>query len=217
MQVFTAFTNRFNGNMKSELNKTSFLERNNLKAKISVSMKQQHTNKVCIVDSKYENQICDAIITQRKDVALFTLVADCQPILMYDEINEVIAAIHAGREGVFKNILKEVVQVFIHTFESNSKNIKVIIGPSAQKCCYEVGATSSEYIDYVKENFGSEFVHDKNIDLQGITFKQLLDQGIIEENITGNDICTMESDNYFSYRNGNNRNKHRFAGVIALL
>ncbi|MDF1881249.1 laccase domain-containing protein [Sulfurimonas sp. MAG313] len=37
------------------------------------------------------------------------MVADCIPILIYDPIQEVIAAVQAGRSGVFKNILSETI------------------------------------------------------------------------------------------------------------
>lgn len=214
MKIFTDFTTKVDGNMKDIENQKQFLLKNNLGSKKPVLMKQVHGNIVSIVDDKYELQECDGIITDQKNFALFVLVADCQPILMYDEINQIVAAIHAGREGVFGNILKEAVTLFQNKFKSELKDIKVIIGPSAKKCCYEVGAVSNKYIDYVEEKFGKEFIYGKNIDLQGIAIKQLITFGILGKNIITNNICTIESPEYFSYRNGNNGNRHRFAGVI---
>lgn len=93
------------------------------------------------------------------------MVADCIPILMYDENKGVVAAIHAGRNSTFKEIAKKTAQIFIDKFYSNPKEIKVILGPSIQKCCYEV---SLDMAKIVENSFGKKFVENRNIDLQSI-------------------------------------------------
>tara|TARA_B100001167_G_scaffold186229_1_gene147218 strand:+ start:556 stop:1206 length:651 start_codon:yes stop_codon:yes gene_type:complete len=216
MEIFTAFTKRNDGNIGKRENLKKFLTKNNLENKIPIIMDQKHTNKVCVVDENYKYQICDALVTQRTDVALFTRVADCQPILIWDGVAGVIAAIHAGREGVYTNIFEKTLNLMNEKFKTLSENIHVIIGPSAKKCCYEVAAESSFHTDFVSENFGDEFVHGKNIDLNGITLKQLLNEGIRSENIDISNICTVcNPEKYFSYRRGDK--KINFAGVISII
>ncbi|MCT7550154.1 polyphenol oxidase family protein, partial [Aliarcobacter butzleri] len=88
------------------------------------------------------------------------------------------------------------------------ENIKVIMGPSIQKCCYEV---NDELKNIVEESFGKEFVIGNNIDLQGINKKLLENLGI--KNIEISSICTKCSNKpFFSYRK--EKNTGRFAGVI---
>ena len=52
-----------------------------------VYMNQIHGNNVVIVDENSPKLIedCDAIITSSKNLPLMVMVADCIPILMYDE------------------------------------------------------------------------------------------------------------------------------------
>jgi len=140
------------------------------------------------------------------------MVADCIPVLLYDESNKVIAVAHAGRNGTFLNITQRTVQKMITEFSCKEENIHIVLGPSIQKCCYEV---SLEMENTVINKFGLEFTHNRYIDLQEINKKQLTDTGIRASNIVVSKICTKCSgENYYSYRLDNKCG--RFAGVISL-
>ena len=71
-----------------------------------VYMNQIHGNNVQIVDKNSPKIIenCDGIITKEKNLPLMVMVADCIPILFFDEIQGVIAAVHAGRNSTFLKI-----------------------------------------------------------------------------------------------------------------
>ena len=177
-----------------------------------VYMNQTHGNNVVIVDENSPKIIddCDAIITNTKNLPLMVMVADCIPILLFDEKVGVIAAIHAGRNSTFLEIAKKTADIFIEKFSSKPENISAILGPSIQKCCYEV---NEELANIVKNSFGKEFVKQNHIDLQGINKKQLNSLGI--KNIEISTICTKCSDKpYFSYRK--DKKTGRFAGIIEL-
>jgi YfiH family protein len=178
-----------------------------------VYMNQTHGNNVVIVDENSPKIIddCDAIITNTKNLPLMVMVADCIPILLFDEKVGVIAAIHAGRNSTFLEIAKKTADIFIEKFSSKPENISAILGPSIQKCCYEV---NEELANIVKNSFGKEFVKQNHIDLQGINKKQLNIIGI--KNIEISTICTKCSDKpYFSYRK--DKKTGRFAGIIELV
>lgn len=175
-------------------------------------MNQIHKDNIQIVTNKSENLIdsCDALITNEKNLPLLVMVADCIPILLFDEVKNVISAIHAGRNSTFMNITKKCALKMIEEFGCEPKNIKAILGPSIQKCCYEV---SEELAQIVETSFGKEFVDGRLIDLQGINKKQLEEVGVKDIEIT--DICTKcNGNNYFSYRR--DKNCGRFAGLIII-
>ncbi len=175
-------------------------------------MNQIHSNNIEIITKKSDTLIssCDALITKEVNIALMVMVADCIPILMYDEKKGVIAAIHAGRNSTFLKITQLSALKMINEFSCNKNDIKVILGPSIQKCCYEV---DSVLRDIVKNSFGEEFIYKKNIDLQAINIKVLKNIGI--NNIEVSKICTKcNSEEYFSYRSNNNCG--RFAGIIEI-
>ncbi|WP_123377170.1 peptidoglycan editing factor PgeF [Aliarcobacter butzleri] len=173
-------------------------------------MNQIHSANVVVVDENSPKYIdnCDALITKTKNLPLMVMVADCIPILMFDEVKGVIAAIHAGRNSTFLKISEITAKEMIEDFSCKTENIKVIMGPSIQKCCYEV---NDELKNIVEKSFGKEFVIGNNIDLQGINKKLLENLGI--KNIEISSICTKCSNKpFFSYRK--EKNTGRFAGVI---
>lgn len=177
-----------------------------------VYMNQVHGNNVQIVtkDSPKLIDNCDGIITNEKDLPLMVMVADCIPILFFDEIQGVIAAVHAGRNSTFLKIAQITANKMINEFNCNVENMKVIMGPSIHECCYEV---SEELVNIVKTSFGEKFCKGRNIDLHGINIMLLEEVGI--KNITISNICTKCSDEpFFSFRK--DKDTGRFSGVISL-
>lgn len=177
-----------------------------------IYMNQTHSSNIEIVDENSPKLIedCDAIITQSKNLPLMVMVADCIPILLYDEKKGIISAIHAGRNSTFQEITKKVAKIFIEKFSSNKEDIRAVFGASIQKCCYEV---SPELVKIVEKSFGKEFIDKRNIDLQAINKLQLNSLGI--KNIEISEICTKCATNdYFSYRK--DRKTGRFAAVILI-
>jgi len=177
-----------------------------------VYMNQVHGNNVQIVDKNSPKLIenCDGLITKEKELPLMVMVADCIPILFFDEIQGVIAAVHAGRNSTFLKIAQITANKMINELGCNANNIKVIMGPSIHECCYEV---SDELANIVKTSFGEKFCKGNNIDLHGINVKLLEEVGI--RHIRISEICTKCSDEpFFSFRK--NPQTGRFAGIIKL-
>lgn len=220
-RVFYTFTDKNDSNLAFHVedNEINVIKnRKNLALKLGynyedlVYMNQIHSANIIVVDENSPKLVdnCDSIITRSKNLPLMVMVADCIPILMFDDKQGIIAAIHAGRNSTFLEISKKTASFFIEKFSSNPEDIRVILGASIQKCCYEV---SDELSKIVENSFGKEFVENNYIDLQGINKKQLNDLGI--KNIEISNICTKCGDkSYFSYRK--DKKTGRFAGIIIL-
>ena len=177
-----------------------------------VYMNQVHGNNVQIVDKNSPKLIenCDGIITNKKNLPLMVMVADCIPILFFDEIQGVIAAVHAGRNSTFLKIAQITANKMMKELGCNANNIKVIMGPSIHTCCYEV---SDELLNIVKASFGEKFCKGNNIDLHGINVKLLEEVGI--RHIRISEICTKCSNEpFYSFRK--DKYTGRFAGIITL-
>ncbi len=184
------------GSLKGELLKNKEFLMKELGLRELVWMNQVHGNKVEIVSGSkrgLKNER-DGMITAEKGLALMVAVADCLPILFYDPNKRVIGVAHAGREGVFKNIVAELISKMIANFGVNPKNILVSVGPGIQACCYD---------------FKGVF-----LDLPKMVREQLIEAGVLGKNIEIFPICTKCDANYFSYRR--NKKTGRFAGVIML-
>lgn len=185
-----------------------------------VYMKQIHSNIVKIIDKNdnfYNPLECDAIVTNNLHTPLMVMVADCTPILLYDENKSVIAAVHAGREGAFKNIVKNTLDAMTNQFDSQTKNIKVEIGVGICKDCYEVSDTIYNKalelnLEYAISKKGEKYF----LDISKIILNQLLENGILKTNINIHKDCSCcDNEKYFSYRK--EKQCGRFAGVIELV
>ena len=119
------------------------------------SMNQTHSNKVVVIDEKNKNiqRInSDALITKLKNIAISVLTADCVPILVYEEVNQIIACIHAGWKGAISGIIENTLNEIV-TMSKNNR-IYVAIGPCIGTKNYEVG--KEFYGEFVKENKDNE-------------------------------------------------------------
>jgi len=184
-----------------------------------VHMKQIHSDIVHIITSgdNFKNPpTCDALITDRGNTPLMVMVADCSPILFYDSVKKVIAVAHAGRQGAFKNIVKNVLDSFKNNYGSREKDILVTIGASIGECCYEVGAEIYEEAKELNLVYSiSKRENSYYLNINNILKKQLLNSGIQEKNIDISHECSCcKSSKYFSYRA--DRITGRFCGFIML-
>ncbi|MDD2791114.1 MAG: peptidoglycan editing factor PgeF [Sulfurimonas sp.] len=184
-----------------------------------VHMKQIHSDIIKIVgenDHFYAPPTCDALITNKKNIPLMVMVADCSPLLFYDPVQKVIAVAHAGRAGAFANITHKVISIFEEKFASNAADILVAVGPNIAACCYEVG---DEIFDEAKER-GLEYALERKggryyLDINAILKTQLQNAGIEEKNREFSPTCTCcAHEEYFSYRASGVTG--RFSGVLML-
>lgn len=179
-------------------------------------MDQIHSKQVCEVGSSEKIPQGDALISKESQKILMVMVADCIPILFFDKKRGVIAAIHAGRKGVFLNIVAETLNRMQDHFGSQAEDIHVAIGPHIKGCCYEVGQEIVQEAENLGLQGSIELKKDHYyLDLYPILMQQLLQAGVKEESIESIDHCTAcHTDDYFSYRKEGATG--RFCGVIML-
>ncbi len=158
---------------------------------------------------------CDALISNKTDIMLTILTADCVPILLFDPKQRVVAAIHAGWRGTEKSILFKTVQKMQEVFNCNPKDILAGIAPSIAKCCYEVDWNVAK--NFQKSPNAYDKKEDKYmLDLPHINKLQLLNSGVQKEHIELSNVCTACSiEEYFSYRK-ENACSGRFMSMIGL-
>ncbi|MDF1882888.1 peptidoglycan editing factor PgeF [Sulfurimonas sp. SAG-AH-194-C21] len=222
------FTTKDNGNIAFHVNdnKIKVIQNHKKLAKLLsykldslVHMKQVHKTEVKIVktrDNFYTPLTCDALITDKKNIPLMVMVADCAPLLFYDVKKEVIAVVHAGRAGSFKNIVKATLDSFKDDFDSNIDDVYVSIGPSIKECCYKVGSEVYEQAKSLELNFAiSKKENSYFLNIFQILHKQLVQNGVKEENIEFSSLCTScNTKEFFSYRAEGQTG--RFCGLLML-
>lgn len=158
---------------------------------------------------------CDALITNQKDVVLTILTADCVPILLFDPIHNIIAAVHAGWKGSKLMIVKKTIDKMSQVFGSKPKDIIAGIGPSIGICCYEVDKDVAQHFRHIPHAYIPK-QKKYMLNLPYINQQQLIQSGVKEEHIEMSNICTScKVDRFFSYRQENGCSG-RFMSLIAL-
>jgi len=153
------------------------------KAKNIFLLHQIHSNKVIYIDEKYKSKTkpkADAIITNQKYLPIAVLTADCCPILVYDDKKKIIAAIHAGWKGAYKDIINKVIKFMIKK-GSELKNMTAAIGPSISLKNYEVKADfKKKFIKKDKKNLMFFKINNKKLyfDLPGYIYVSLKKNGV---------------------------------------
>lgn len=164
---------------------------------------QKHTDKVLVVGYDLEPRIADAVVTNRKGLAVGVRVADCVPILLYDMRKQVAGAVHAGWRGTADGIIKKTIEVFRQKYNSAPEDLIVAIGPSIKGSCYIVGHEVADAVtgatgegDYV--SIRGERLY---VDLPAANRLQAIYEGVIPGHIWVSDDCThCLPDKFHSYR-----------------
>ena len=102
----------------------------NIEPKNLIKPIQTHSDNIEIVtENKFEYPSCDALILDIKNKAIYLNFADCTPIMLYDEKNNIAAIAHAGWRGTASKIGVKTVLKMQEIFNSKPKDIIALIGP----------------------------------------------------------------------------------------
>lgn len=205
-----------------KLNRERLAEALNIASDKLVMPSQVHKTRIVNVTSstsKDELMETDALITSEKGICIAVMSADCVPILLYDQENNVCGAVHSGWKGTVAKILQRTLNEMKKQFGTEGKNIIAGIGPSVSQPSYEVG---EEVVVAVRESFSnaSELLiplpsNKAMLNLWDANKTQLIDFGVPEKQIEISDLCTVLHNNYFfSARKGDSG---RFAAGIMLV
>jgi polyphenol oxidase len=158
------------------------------------TLQQVHGTGVCM--ARKGTQTGDALVTSEKELVLAVRVADCYPLLFYDETNQVAGIAHAGWRGICGGIAANTV-IRMQQLGADPGNIKVAIGPGICQEHFEVGP--EVIAQFVKAGFPDNCRHDNKLDLIKCIFYNLRKQGITDTNIWTMNRCSFENE-FYSYR-----------------
>src|SRR5687767_14466853 len=104
-----------------------------------VWMSQVHGTGVAVVDGPQDGPVpgTDALVTGTPGLVLCVLVADCVPVLLADPVAGVVAAVHAGREGVRTGVVPATLSAMA-SLGARARNVTALLGPAVCGSCYEV-------------------------------------------------------------------------------
>jgi len=170
-------------------------------------MNQVHGDEVVEIKSLIDDPTCDGLITSVPGIALAVMVADCIPLLLTS--TTVVGAVHVGRRGLMNSVA-------VKTIESMRKlgaaQIHAQLGPSICGRCYEVPQDLADEV-IAKHPAASSLTNNLTpaLDLPRALIAELVAHDVTYE---ASPICTLENDEYFSYRRHNITGRN--AGVVWL-
>src|SRR6195952_3984355 len=111
-----------------------------------VVFRQIHSTKVVTLTERPQGVTeADAMVTNRADVLLGILTADCAPVLLADPEAGIVGAAHAGWKGAAGGILRNTVAAMV-ALGARPENIRAAIGPTISGANYEVGPDTAAQI-----------------------------------------------------------------------
>ena len=176
---------------------------------------QVHDSKIAIIDrpslTREDLEGYDAFVTALPGVAVGVRTADCVPVLLYDPVQRVVAAVHSGWKGTVQHISCKAIDVMRHQFGCNAEDLRAAIGPSIGPDSFQVGEevvaqfeASGFPMDAISSfrgaGDGTPMSGGHHIDLWEANSWLLTTAGLLPENIQVCRIDTYTSASFFSAR-----------------
>ena len=185
-------------------------------------LNQIHSNKFYYIDKKTKinkNKFNgDALITNKSNIPIGVLTADCAPILIFDQKKKMIAAIHAGWKGAYKGIVKRVLNFMIQK-GCTTKSITAAIGPCISLKSYEV---KQDFIkrfikkDVMTKVFFKKIKNKNYFNLNAYITYQLKSLGINKVDVINKDTFNIKN-NFFSARRSKKSNENDYGRNISVI
>ncbi len=164
-----------------------------------VWMDQVHSTKVSIVTGSTPTLAAtDGAVTTAVGLGLTVMVADCVPILAYDQTAGVVGVAHAGRSGASGGIGTELLQRMV-SVGAAVRRIRIVLGPAICGACYEVPPHMQAEVEAALPGSAvATATGTTGLDLRLGVQRQLLAAGVGGVDVDSR--CTAEDIGLFSYR-----------------
>ena len=166
-----------------------------------ITARQVHGVDVFQVGQDGETLESDGLWTDSPGGKVGVWTADCLPVLFSNKTGSVVCAVHAGWRGAVRGIVSEALSRLKRDASLLPSDLLVVLGPSAGRCCYEVGPevhseVASRYPDFIGRK-----AHPNHLDLPGLVLYQLAVAGVPASQTGSIDLCTIcHPDLFFSHR-----------------
>ena len=188
-----------------------------------VTVHQTHSADVVKVAAPWRPEAAvraDGLVTDRPDVALGILTADCAAVLMVDPAARTIGAAHAGWKGALGGIIEATVATMVD-LGARPDRIVAAVGPCIGPRSYEVGP---EFRDrFVEADAGSADLFasppagDRLLfDLRGCVERRLAACGVDQVSSAMHDTFAEEA-RFFSYRRSRLRGEPDYGRCLSAI
>jgi YfiH family protein len=165
-------------------------------------------------------EAADALVSDRPDITLGVLGADCAPVLLADPAAGVIGAAHAGWRGALAGVIEATVQAMVG-LGAVPDRIRAAVGPCIAQASYEVGpellARFTEEDPGCADLFAPVAGSDRLLlDLKGYALSRLARAGIEARDALPADTHADEAQ-FFSARRSRRKGEERFGLLLSAI
>lgn len=191
------------------------------------SVHQIHSNRAVLASSEtaYDGSgddkrpQADALVTDKANLLLSVLTADCVPVLFADHEAGVIGAAHAGWKGAITGVTDNVIAM-MESLGAVRDHIICAVGPCISQKSYEVDSSfKNRFTDDERDN--DHFFKDGKtghfqFDIEAYVASRLAKAGIKNINCLGQDTYSQE-DEFYSYRRSCHNKKDGYGRQISII
>lgn len=161
----------------------------------------------------------DALVTDRPNLLIGVLTADCTPVLLADREAGVVGAAHAGWRGAMAGVTDAAIEA-MERLGANRQRIAAAIGPCIGPLSYEVDESfRAAFLDEDPGNerfFAAALSGKPHFDLPGYVRHRLLAAGLGEVETLHLDTYADEG-RFFSYRRATRRGEPSYGRQISMI
>jgi YfiH family protein len=183
---------------------------------------QVHSGDVVRADRPWpqdERPHADAMVTDRPNLLLGILTADCAPVLFADHEAAVIGAAHAGWRGAIAGVTDATVEA-MERLGARREHIHAAVGPCIGQKSYEVDeAFRTRFIDHDRDNqrFFADGADGKPMfDLEAYVVHRLIAAGVGEVEALNLDTYAAP-DRFYSFRRATHRGEADYGRQLSAI
>lgn len=178
------------------------------------SASQVHGNDIAYVEKPGQIiQNVDGLYTNKKGICLLIQVADCAPILLFDDKAGIIAVVHAGWRGAATGVLINMIEKMTE-LGAIPNQIELAIGPCIEFNNFEVGEEVAQVFpkSYSKQKSNEKYL----LNLKLFLKEQAIEKGLNSNKVQVSEKCSIADVNdCYSHRREKNK-AGRMGGFIYL-
>jgi YfiH family protein len=184
-----------------------------------VTVYQIHSAEAVVVRDPWPEQDrphADALVTDRPDLLLGIVTADCAPVLLADVQAGVIGAAHAGWRGAHGGVLEATVAA-METLGARAERICAAIGPAIAQASYEVDAAfRTNFTPADARFFAPGRSGHWQFDLEGYAAQRLERAGVGRIDPMGLDTYPEDA-GFYSFRRASHRAEPTYGRQFSLI
>ena len=183
---------------------------------------QVHSAEVVTVNIPFDDDArphADAVVTDRPDILLGIVTADCAPVLLADREAGVVGAAHAGWKGAIGGVTDAALDAMA-ALGARRDRIVAAIGPCIARASYEVDdGFRARFLGHDPANerfFADAAPGHAQFDLEAYIVHRLAAAGVVRIEAMGLDTYADEH-RYFSFRRATHRDEPGYGRQISLI